>query len=736
MRRFNIFRITPLASMLIVANGVAWADVSVIVDTEVDGSSLYDRYNVSNGATLIGSGAHLQAVNLNVGKLVLSGGSVSGATGINTGPGSSVSLEGVRVEGSNTGLNLIESEARIDDSYLVGQFIGVAVGKGTLEVSQSTLRGDVNFGLLLNEGVARATGSVISGQESGITAYKSDPARGGNVLVLDNSQVTGQEGAAIRVGYSGVGYAGARLDIDILNGTELFGKDGLLIKADNQATANVNVAGSNLVGDMLVDNTSTLALNLGQGSSLAGNVFAEAGADATLSMTDGARFTGRLENVDDVSIANAAMWTLIQDSAQENLTLAGGTVRLSEGPEYNRLTVNHLAGTGQFDLRTDFGTGQSDFVDITGSSSGSYQLNVGSSGQNVSFQRIDVARTSDGGASFSLINGRIDLGAWSYGLASDDGRTWYLDGSQATVSPGAASAVALFSTATTVWYGEMTTLRGRMGELRYNPGAAGGWVRAYGNRFNVDTGQGVGYRQVQQGFSLGADAPLPWGDGQWLAGLMAGSSGSNLDLQGGTQAEVKSYYAGAYATWMDAGSGYYLDASAKINRFRNSADVAMSDGSRAKGSYDNLGVGLTVEAGRHIRLADGWFVEPYAQVAGLVVQGRSFELDNGLQARGERARSLVGKAGATLGRTYAFGKGSSVQPYVRAALAHEFARGTEVSVNGVSFNNDHSGSRTELGTGVSLNLGARLSLNADLDYAHGERITQPWGVNAGLRYLW
>ncbi|PVZ16422.1 MULTISPECIES: autotransporter outer membrane beta-barrel domain-containing protein [unclassified Pseudomonas] len=736
MRRFNIFQITPLALFLTTANGVAWADIPVTTDTELDGTSVYDRYVVSNGATLIGDGASLESVDLDIGHLVLSGGSVSGGAGIDTAAGSSVSLDGVDVDGTNTALNLIGSNAQIANSNLIGGAIGVAVGKGAIVIDQSTVHGDTLFGLLLNEATAVVRNSDISGQESGITAFKSDPLIGRNELLLDNSKVTGMDGAAIRVGYLGAGHDGADIDIVIRNGTELFGKDGLLIKVDNQARAGVTVLGSALVGDMAVDSTSTLALNLGQGSSLTGNVLAEPGANASLSMTDGAQFKGRLENVDDVSIANAAVWTLTQDTRQENLTLSDGIVKLGEGAGYHQLTVNHLSGTGQFDLRTDLGTGQTDFVDVTGSSSGSYRLNVASSGQNASFERIDVARTSDGGAQFSLLNGQVDLGAWSYGLATDDGKTWYLNGSQATISPGAASALALYNTASTVWHGEVTSLRGRMGELRYNPGAAGGWVRAYGNKFNVDTSEGVGYRQTQRGFSLGADTPLPWGDGQWLAGAMVGTSVSNLDLQRGTQAEVKSYYVGAYATWLDADSGYYLDTTAKLNRFRNSADVAMSDGTRAKGTFDNLGVGLTVEAGRHIRLPDGWFVEPYGQLAGLVVQGRSFELDNGLQADGERQRSLVGKVGATVGRTYALAQGRSVQPYVRTALAHEFARGAEVDVNGVSFNNDHSGSRIELGTGVAVSLGARLSLNADLDYAHGERINQPWGVNAAVRYAW
>ncbi|WP_448646630.1 autotransporter outer membrane beta-barrel domain-containing protein [Pseudomonas mohnii] len=43
---------------------------------------------------------------------------------------------------------------------------------------------------------------------------------------------------------------------------------------------------------------------------------------------------------------------------------------------------------------------------------------------------------------------------------------------------------------------------------------------------------------------------------------------------------------------------------------------------------------------------------------------------NGLAADGDRARSLLGKLGATAGRDFNLGEGKVVQPYVRAAYVH------------------------------------------------------------------
>ncbi|MQT71725.1 autotransporter outer membrane beta-barrel domain-containing protein, partial [Pseudomonas sp. FSL R10-0071] len=156
-------------------------------------------------------------------------------------------------------------------------------------------------------------------------------------------------------------------------------------------------------------------------------------------------------------------------------------------------------------------------------------------------------------------------------------------------------------------------------------------------------------------------------DGQWLAGLMAGYSQSDLDLDRGTSGTVDSYYAGAYTTWLDAQTGYYFDGVVKINRFQNKSDVNLSDNTSTKGSYSNYGVGASAEFGRHIKLDEGYFVEPYAQVSSVIIQGKDYDLDNGLRAKGDRTRSLLGELGSTVGRNIELAGGQVVQPYLRAA---------------------------------------------------------------------
>ncbi|MDF2795386.1 MAG: outer rane autotransporter barrel, partial [Pseudomonas orientalis] len=419
-----------------------------------------------------------------------------------------------------------------------------------------------------------------------------------------------------------------------------------------------------------------------------------------------------------------------------SLAMSGGTVRFGQPGQFHTLSLGTLTGNGTFAMEASFADGQHDFLEVTGDASGSHQLAVTASGADpLSDTSLHMVHIAGGDAQFSLLGGPVDLGTWSYDLVRE-GNDWFLDAATKTISPGTRSVLALFNAAPTVWYGELTTLRSRMGELRMDSGNAGGWMRAYGSRFDVEQSAGVGYRQSMKGLSLGADAPLPVGDGQWLMGLMAGYSQSDLDVDRGTTGEVDSYYAGAYTTWLDEQSGYYFDGVLKFNRLRNKADVAMSDGQQVEGSYDNNGLGASLEFGRHIALDDGYFIEPFGQLAGMVFESQDYTLSNGMRAEGDSTRSVLGKLGATAGRNFDAGAGRVVQPYVRAALAHEFADGNQVRVNDNAFDNDLSGSRGELGAGVAMSMSDKWQVHADFDYSNGQHIDQPWGANVGVRYSW
>jgi len=467
-------------------------------------------------------------------------------------------------------------------------------------------------------------------------------------------------------------------------------------------------------------------------------VIVEAGSTGNVTLQNFATLTGRLENVDTLTLNSEGKWVMVEDGQVNNLAMNGGSVQFGQPGAFYTLSVENLSGNGNFIMHTNFATGQTDFLDVTGTATGSHTLDIASSGGDpLSDKQIHVVHAASGDAAFSLLNGRVDLGTYSYDLLKVGSNDWYLDAASKVISPGTDSILSLFDASRTVWYGELNTLRTRMGEVRMNSGEAGGWMRAYGNRYDVSANSGMAYKQNQQGLSFGVDTPVPSvGDGQWVFGLLGGYSHSNLDMKYGTTGEVDSFYVGSYATWLDAESGYYFDGVLKLNRFQNESKVSLSDGTQAKGSYNTNGLGTTLEFGRHIKLDDGYFVEPYVQAAALTVQGKSYSLDNGMTADGSQSRSLLGTVGSTVGRDIDLGGGQILQPYLKAALVHEFAKDNDVRVNSTTFNNDLSGSRLALGGGASMKVTDKVQMHADLDYSHSSKIKQPWGVNVGVEYKW
>lgn len=694
------------------------------------------------------------------------------------------------VSGGSTG-----STATISNSIITGLGRGVSVfGNSTATLTGSQISGSgTSIGGIVGDGVglsviggtAVVQGGAITGSNRGVVMVADRGTIISPSLTLDNTAVTGTTGSAMLIG-TVVGNV-TNATVLVQNGSTLSGANGVMLEVGQAATAsrasNVNFTADNtaLTGDVQVIPGSIADITLRNNTRVVGNMT----NINSLNIGSNSALTGTLTNAQGTTIDATSTFNMINDSTVGNLNLNGGTVDLRAGNNgFRILNATSLAGAGTFALGTDLAGHLSDLVNVTGEASGSHSLRV----QNTGVDPIEeehaqqVVHTGSGDAAFAVVGGQVDVGTFVYRLEKR-GTDWFLvqaktqdpgipvdpenpvdpvdpvnpvdpvdptdpidpvnpvdpvdpgDGGNPIISPSARTVIGIFSAAPTVWYGELATLRARMGELRDGHDQGGGWVRTYGNKYNISATDQVNYTQTQQGISFGADLPVSNNGGQWLIGVMGGYSSSQLNLEQGSNGRINSYYVGAYSTWI-ADSGYYLDAIIKANRFQNKADVRMSDGVKAKGDYDNYGLGGSVEAGKHIKFGSDWFIEPYLQASALWVQSDDYSLDNGLSARSNKADSFLGKVGTHIGRTIALDKGGFVQPYVKVAAAHEFARNNEVRVNRSTFSDDLSGTRGELGAGIVAQLSDVLQVHGDIDYSNGENIEQPWGVNIGLRYSW
>ncbi|MBC3775442.1 autotransporter outer membrane beta-barrel domain-containing protein [Pseudomonas sp. SWRI99] len=702
-----------------------------------------ERWDLAQNATLTVNGAQTLAINSENSTLIVNPGST--IQQISARQGSTVTLRGSTVSSASglAAVLLSSTQATIDSSTITGNRVGlqivrdsrgqegssVSVANGSLitgvtggalvsafsvlNLSDSDLigTGATSYGLRLSSGQANAQNSTITGGREGVV-INSDPNRVQPAMLnLENTTVQGITGSAILVNQANAEVSPTAIT---LTNSRLLSGNGTLLDVRGGADAS------------LVVNDSTLK----------GNIVTEQGSTTRLTLQNNATLTGQLQNVTSATINDSSRWVLTSNSSIDQLNLnSGGSVVFGTSDAFYQLNVASLSGNGRFEMGTNFTTGETDVLNITGIAQGTHELFIESSGNDpASGQPVRVVQTAGGEAVF-LMNRDVDLGTYSYGLVKS-GNDWILDPSTRTISPGTRSVLALFNTASTVWLGELTSLRSRMGELRFNGRQAGAWGRTYTNKYNIADGSGVGYKQRQSGFTLGADAPLPLGDGQWLIGVMAGQSQSDLDLDAGTSGSVDSYYLGGYVTGLNKQTGYYFDGVLKANRFNNNTKVGLSDGKRAKGDYDNSGIGGSVEIGKHISLVNGNFVEPYTQWSAVVIEGKNYSLSNDLEAEGDRTHSFIGKVGVTVGRNIEFDQGRTIQPYIRVAWAHEFAKNNEVRVNNNVFNNDLSGSRGELGAGVAAAIAKDLSVHVDVEYSNGRYIEQPLAANFGIRYAW
>lgn len=743
VRRKVFLPITFLVLPLVSTMQLASAETLVGTSKTVTAADPLDNFRLVNGAQLNvlgGSTRQIDAtrstVNVQGGTVSATGTSVQGINLVN----SVATLTNATVTSAGGGALLVArnaatstgSRASVTDSTLRGASYGaMATGFSTLSLVGTQVQGTAagSSGLNVRGATVTATNSTLSGDAVGVQLRRDRTAPGeAAILNLDGSRVSARSGAAIQV----LDAVTATINVD--NGSTLSGVDGALLNVQANSTATMNVRSSELSGNVQIEAGSSGHLLFNQ-ASMVGDVIALPGGNATLALGSNSQLSGKLDNVQKVNIDAGSSWTMTGDSTVGALALEGGKVTFGDTSAFHQLNVTNLSGNGAFVMGANFVTGQSDFLNVTGTSSGNHGLLVASSGTEASVESLQLVQTADGGAQFHLLNDRerVDVGAYSYALGSRD-NGWYLDHETRTVSPATRAVMALFNTPITVHYGEMASLRSRMGELRYSEGKrAGLWMRAYGNQHNIaDASSGVGYQQNQRGLSLGADMRV--GESDWLVGVLAGSSRSDLNLSYGTKGEIDSYYVGGYATWLDRETGWYVDSVLKYNRYQNEAKVGLSDGTRAKGDYDTEGLSASVEVGKHIKLDQGYFIEPFAKLDVAAVDGKNFSLDNDLRAEGDVSRSLLAKVGTTVGKTIELGPESMVQPYVKAAFANEFAQRNQVQVNNNVFNNDLSGGRAELGAGVALALSKSFQVHADFDYMNGKNIEKPYGVNLGLRY--
>jgi len=426
-------------------------------------------------------------------------------------------------------------------------------------------------------------------------------------------------------------------------------------------------------------------------------------------------------------------------------------------------------GSGVFRLDAATAQRRNDQIQIGGAVSGApFTLDVADSGVEPDGSEVlTLVTTSGGDGQFALAGDSVDVGAFRYVL-QQEGNDWNLvnlDQPVAPVTPtdpadptdpvvpvvpitpiapspnalskGSNAALGMHTAMATLIGAEMDTLHQRQGELRFSQGENNGgvWVRSNAQEYDVSGLSSRDYRQDITSTTIGADKAIDLASGQLYVGGLMAITESDQSFGEGVEGDIDGTGAGIYATYLNP-NGVYVDGVARVTHYDNEVTFTNNTGERVRGDDDSVGYSLSVEGGRQYRFAGDWVVEPQAQVILARVEGSSYRQSDGLKVDADDLDSVQTRLGVLAGKRFTLANNMVVQPYAKLSYIAELADDSEVSVNGHDLNVELPGDRLETGAGASLGLTPASRLFVDVDYAKGDDIEQPWGVNLGYRFSW
>ena len=253
------------------------------------------------------------------------------------------------------------------------------------------------------------------------------------------------------------------------------------------------------------------------------------------------------------------------------------------------------------------------------------------------------------------------------------------------------------------------------------------WARIGGGKYSY-SGSGIDtatdYTRIQGGY----DAKISRG---WTVGgqvsYLRGSEDYIFDGSG----KVKSFSVGAYGL-KDLGKDQYVHVETQVGRVSNDFTARNEIGEAMSGDTKSNAYSIGVRYGKTLKYANGFYVEPQAQLNFTHFGGRNFNVDN-VSVNQSGLNSTSGKLGLELGKQ--FGNGNI---YTRFAAGHAFtgnvktafSSGTAVKLT----EQDLKGTWTELAFGGRYGFNSNNSVFADVATGLSGDLQADWGVNAGFTH--
>ena len=253
------------------------------------------------------------------------------------------------------------------------------------------------------------------------------------------------------------------------------------------------------------------------------------------------------------------------------------------------------------------------------------------------------------------------------------------------------------------------------------------WARIGGGKYSY-SGSGIDtatdYTRIQGGY----DAKISRG---WTVGGQVSYLRGSEDYVFDGSGKVKSFSVGAYGL-KDLGKDQYVHVETQVGRVSNDFTARNEIGEAMSGDTKSNAYSIGVRYGKTLKYANGFYVEPQAQLNFTHFGGRNFNVDN-VSVNQSGVNSTSGKLGLELGKQ--FGNGNI---YTRFAAGHAFTGNVKTAFSSGSVvkltEQDLKGTWTELAFGGRYGFNSNNSVFADVATGLSGDYQADWGVNAGFTH--
>ena len=253
------------------------------------------------------------------------------------------------------------------------------------------------------------------------------------------------------------------------------------------------------------------------------------------------------------------------------------------------------------------------------------------------------------------------------------------------------------------------------------------WARIGGGKYSY-SGSGIDtatdYTRIQGGY----DAKVSRG---WTVGGQVSYLRGSEDYVFDGSGKVKSFSVGAYGL-KDLGKDQYVHVETQVGRVSNDFTARNEIGEAMSGDTKSNAYSIGVRYGKTLKYANGFYVEPQAQLNFTHFGGRNFNVGN-VSVNQSSVNSTSGKIGLELGKQ--FGNGNL---YTRFAAGHAFTGNVKTAFASGSVakltEQDLKGTWTEIAFGGRYGFNSNNSVFADVATGLSGDYQADWGVNAGFTH--